>query len=292
MRSHPRPQANDENRNLGRPYVGLANSPSAAVPRSDGVCSTASGEVSTPQPVSVPTPIEIPSSSEANDADRGFGTETATPEEYAQWENRMVQEVGMMVFADKRDQSWPKYENPFTRNAPEYLPASEALTRRFSTDAHFVAYFSAEHSGRLSIAGPLHDNDDRRGAHERLSRGVLMLFMVFDVDDPAAHKTGEPASETWRKQERTKILTLFVAHPGGFAYWTRGGYRILYRLAAPFRITSNADYMSWRRRYLAECSYLANSCDIKADHGCADWTRYFRLPYVVREAARGSEQKK
>lgn len=186
-----------------------------------------------------------------------------------------INQCAVPVFAVKRTHGWPKHQ----RNGEcDYLPLHEALTHKFATDAHFGAYFAPDKFGRLTKLGP-----DGRGAHERLARGVLMLVYVFDVDCPDVHGTDTPAPDRWRTNEALKIERLFACHRGGYAYGTRGGYRVLYRARAPVVIRTRFDDEDWTRGYRRRCCYLARQFDIVADPNCADWTRLYRLPHVVRE---------
>ena len=54
-----------------------------------------------------------------------------------------------------------------------------------------------------------------------------MVAFIADVDDREAHALKVTARDAWRAAERRKVAALLRAHPGGFAYDTRGGYRLV-----------------------------------------------------------------
>jgi predicted P-loop ATPase len=167
---------------------------------------------------------------------------------------------------DRHAQGWPKNE---IVPAIAYMPLGDALTKTHTIDAHFAAYSLPELPRRLT-----------REAEGRIE--VAMVLLVFDVDDPVAHTTGEAARSDWRALENQKLEKLRAAHPNGVSFETRGGYRILYALEESFTIQSTADRNRWRLAYESACSYLEASFEIRPDPKCADWTRLFRLPNVKR----------
>lgn len=144
---------------------------------------------------------------------------------------------------------------------------AKALTRPFTTDAHFVQYTSP--------------------AKARLNRdsGVTatMHVIVFDVDCSHTHGTQEDTPGGWRARMFCALSALLKDHPGGYWYETRGGGRIVYRLPSASTIASADDAVEWRKDYAISLAYLARKYGIHADAACADWTRLFRLPRATRE---------
>jgi hypothetical protein len=100
-----------------------------------------------------------------------------------------------------------------------------------------------------------------------------MVLLVVDVDGP-----GHKRESAWWADELLKLEALAAAHPGGFFYATRGGYRLVYRLASPVVIRTVDDKEAWRERYRRELLYLARHFAIVGDPACSDITRLFRLP--------------
>lgn len=159
---------------------------------------------------------------------------------------------------------WPKHgDAPHVRP----MPLDEQMTTSFQTDAHFAAY-------QVDPREPRRLTGD---AVERLGH-VEMVAAVFDVDHPT--KTPTPA---WRSAEREKVCQLLVAHPGGFAYDTRHGYRIVFALRVPFSIAGADGPTRWKARYRGWLAELSERFAIAADPKCSDWTRLYRLPLVVRD---------
>jgi hypothetical protein len=95
---------------------------------------------------------------------------------------------------------------------------------------------------------------------------------------------GHKREPAWWTGELLKLEALAAAHPGGFFYATRGGYRLVYRLASPVMIRTVDDKEAWRERYRRELLYLARHFAIVGDPACSDITRLYRLPRVIREA--------
>lgn len=141
-------------------------------------------------------------------------------------------------------------------------PLSGALAHVFSSDAHFQQGFAVS-VGRIakSTPGP-----------------VTMTAAAFDVDGPA-----HVASPEWRAAEALKVAALLKEWPGLYIYETRHGYRIVGVLPAPIVIEGPHDAELWKARYGAGLELLASRYGIEADPSCADHTRLFRLPHVVRD---------
>src|ERR1022692_3310486 len=144
---------------------------------------------------------------------------------------------GLLVpyVANKYSRSWPKHDHGLQA---EYVPISTVLTRRFATDGHFFAYSVPAIPRRLGRDAPALSVD-----------GVPMVALVFDVDSTAAHRHHRPASDKWFERQRAKIVALLLASPGGVIYRTRGGYRILYRLAEPHLIRGRESADGWKQLY-------------------------------------------
>jgi len=161
------------------------------------------------------------------------------------------------------------------KNAPrvEYARLSEALTQHRRTDRFLCQYSNPEHPYRLSRQGVTPPR---------------MVIVAFDVDDTEAKAARTAARDEWRIRERAKIAAL-VADTACFAYETKGGYRAVLELPAPFVITRTEHEDEWTARYKSWCNYLERVYQITADRACADWTRIFRLPHATRDPDEGPE---
>jgi AAA domain-containing protein len=159
------------------------------------------------------------------------------------------------VFADRYARGYPAHPE-----APPalYAPLGRALASRYDTDAHFSAYSCPGVPRRLAGRGALAAGE------------VSMVALVADVD------------HAWCLEEAAKVDALFAARGRGLAYTTRGGYRIVYRLAESIRLATPADAERWKIAYDAWRAGLA-AYGIDADPACKDWTRLYRLPLVVRD---------
>lgn len=186
--------------------------------------------------------------------------------------------VSCMWFPDRFTSGWPEPKDPDSATRAGMVPLGSMLTHRFETDAHLAGY-AADVDRRLKIV--LFQSPAHADLVNRVN--LRMVAAIFDVDDPVTHKLGQPARDEWLSEEREKLPKLLDAHPGAFLYQTRGGYRIVYALREPHPIRCQADDDTWKARYLGWTRYLARAFDIRADENCADWTRLFRLPFVVRQ---------
>jgi hypothetical protein len=183
----------------------------------------------------------------------------------------------VIAFANKYALGFPKHAGAEPGSA---LELGDVLLARFDTDAHLVAYMN-EVPCRLT-----RDLFDAEHADKVNAVDARMTAAVFDVDDPVAHGADQPARPEWWKDEKAKLARLAEAHPDPFAYRTRGGCRIVYALARPPALRRPEDLERWRAGYLSWCKYLARRFGILADQACADWTRFFRAPNVVRDGVR------
>ena len=184
----------------------------------------------------------------------------------------------ILAFAHKYVRGWPK--NAIDGEMIErtlFVPADRILSERTQTDAHFVAYASNVYL-RITI-------DLWRPEHANVLPFVnlRMVLAVFDVDHPDHNLPKFVAPDSWWLEEKRKLGALLAAHPGAFVYRTRAGYRIVYALSAPFPLRSQQEDYAWTARYESWCQYLARRFEINADTACADWTRFFRAPFVTRD---------
>lgn len=177
------------------------------------------------------------------------------------------------VFSSKNLRAWPKHPEG---GAAGYQLAAAALCGKYSSDAHAAAYSAPSVPRRLDKGAPGQPVD---GA----PLVVLVAFLFVDVDG-ADHK----ADPAWRQSEASKITRALAELPGGFCYQTRGGYRLVWRLAQPFPITGPDDAARWRRHYWRALLSLSRRFAIEGDPACSDWTRLYRLPYATRPRADGS----
>ncbi len=143
---------------------------------------------------------------------------------------------------------------------------ADALTRAWPSDAHLQACHAPRWRRRRLTGADVGRTP------------IAMQAFVVDLDAP-----GHAPTPAWRAEIRSRVEKAFATWGPGFFCTTKGGARVMWRLRDPFPIATPADAAAWRRRYLAACAALEADFDIVADRACADWTRLFRLPLVVRD---------
>ncbi|HVW26230.1 MAG TPA: virulence-associated E family protein [Polyangiaceae bacterium] len=152
----------------------------------------------------------------------------------------------------------------------------EALGATYDTDAHFTAYAPVAIGDiTVRLASDALGNADALAAAGGAFR---MTALIGDVDDAVAHSTKEAARPEWRAETLAKIQAAGFAH-----YETRGGYRVLATLPGEFEIRTRDDAAKWRELYLGWCAYVRGEFNLELDTSCADWTRMYRLPNVMRD---------
>lgn len=158
---------------------------------------------------------------------------------------------------------WPKADD-----ARSWLENTTTLfTKRYDTDVHYTAY-TCPLARRLNAEALTHPD----------FTGAQMVAAIFDVDGPKHERTA-----AWVESEAGKLHKLEDAHPGGFVYLTRGGYRIVFLLPAPVPIESEADAKRWFQTYTAWRGYLKERFDIDADAKVSHWNSLFRVPHGARD---------
>ena len=136
-----------------------------------------------------------------------------------------------------------------------------ALTTRYQTDAHLVCYTC----------------DTPTGMHHRLRKdfageyrwpptlGVLMA----DVDNTP--------HQAWAPETRAAAQATFDRLVGeGFGvYTTNKGYRVIALLERPVRFDE-------AEPFIRALHFKLSGMGVSPDPQCKDWTRHYRLPFVMR----------
>lgn len=181
------------------------------------------------------------------------------------------------IVAHPRTPAWPAAPHPrregelLTPGRAYRVPLSVALERRWTADAHAMAY--AHPSGRRLRAPALQTTE------------VRLTSFWLDVDCPDVHGSKRPAPTEWLERQRQRFAE--HARRTGSApavYATRGGVRAVYSMTAdPFTVRNDRDAKEWRRLYSTAVCWLERVSGIRADIACGDWQRLYRLPNVVRD---------
>ena len=148
--------------------------------------------------------------------------------------------------------------------AYEVLELHEALERKYSDDAHLVAYVvpGATRQPRINKPGLPH-----------FGRSVEMGVFFADVDNPDhAPWTAEMFAAALEEYD-----TLDILQTAG-VYHTAHGRRLVQPIEKPIPVQEVEPYIL---RWFLELERAG----IRVDRVCRDWTRHYRLPNVVRKGA-------
>ncbi len=168
---------------------------------------------------------------------------------------------------------WPGINNlDDVAPALDIVTFEEAFEKPFNTDAHFISYYP------IGIG---------QGAFPRLNKpmvpklrmqngDIVQSCLVLDYDNP--DKT------TWTRERLDQWLLALnqIADdwPAAFTfnvfYTTRHGCRLVYVYDAPVPV----DIAEGKHRYMVQEFQRRG---MSFDPACSDWTRLFRLPYVMRD---------
>lgn len=165
----------------------------------------------------------------------------------------------------------PENTRPIT---PAYAISdlTNALTTTYESDAHCVT-----HVIRQDGAPPLHQprltND---GLDWLLSQGftVNTEFFMADLDTPG-HRP-------WRsdKEAREAAETVLARNPKTGVYASAKGLRVIQLISRPIDVReAKGAITAWLEQL--------NPCGLKVGFECADWTRHFRMPHVMRSVEVG-----
>jgi len=155
-----------------------------------------------------------------------------------------------------------KPSNPTPRSAARVMRLRDALTHRFASDAHCVAYVVPDCQSQPRINKP----------GLALWGGETPMVSVFfcDSDNPGKRRWGdELLAQAEREYRELDVLKTCAI------YHTNHGRRFVQPLTRPIPVQDVEPYLQ------AWLSSL-QAAGIEVDGKCKDWTRLFRLPYVIR----------
>lgn len=171
----------------------------------------------------------------------------------------------LIPVCDRFAKGYPKHGDK--AEPATYGPFSEAARTEFGWDAHFCAYSQPAIEHRLADTAAL------------TYRPKMVLF-ILDVDGP-----GHKCTPEWWALEKEKVRRLFKERGRGYAYTTKGGYRIVYGLRDELTLTTPNDALRWRASYVEWIALIQREYQIACDEACSDWTRLYRLPRVTRDGS-------
>jgi hypothetical protein len=157
----------------------------------------------------------------------------------------------------------------------QHAPFTDVFRTRYSTDAHFVAY---------QIIGP---NGVPQLPIARLTKSVLpqirqtgadvvLTCLVLDFDNPG-HALWQPGGpRVFRERLQAATTTFPLAMGFTLFYSTLHGARLVYVLTRPVPVEEG------EKRHRGLCQQFQANGFPEIDMQTSDWTRLFRLPYVIR----------
>jgi len=162
----------------------------------------------------------------------------------------------------------------------EHVSLDDVLTRKYPFDAHFTTYHVVDASGQVDFVPRL----KQESLPHLPEHGLQLRFglFAFDVDDPVAHKTHEPASAEWRAGLDARVAALPADLRQGLGYYHgRGGARLLWRVEP--MLSDPVEYMRLNHALRVELAkHGLEADDLK------DWGRLYRAPHATRELADGT----
>ena len=150
-------------------------------------------------------------------------------------------------------------------------PFAEAFARQFDTDAHFVTYSLKSQGDIPRINKPALPHLRQAGDD------LLTTMLVLDYDTPNHSRWTPEAQAKWLEDLAALSESFPLAWQWTLLYTTRNGARLVYVLDAPVPV----DQSEKRHQWLCQ-EFTAKGLDI--DKATSDWTRVFRMPYVLRDA--------
>jgi len=161
------------------------------------------------------------------------------------------------------------------------LPFEEALSTPWSTDAHFVTYL---------VRAKGHDEKTLVRCNKallpkiRMAGGELVTsLLVLDYDNPDHAAWTDESKGTFLSRLQDVADAWPMAWDWAALYTTRHGARFVYVLDTPVPVDEAEAHHRWLVQQF-------RSRDIAIDPTCSDWTRCFRLPFVVRTGTRTWEE--
>lgn len=152
-----------------------------------------------------------------------------------------------------------------------WLPFEQAITNGWPTDAHFVTYFPVN-SGSSTFPRfkkPLLPKMRHHGAD------IMTQMLAFDYDN-AGHGPWTPdlLSGFWWLLSQV-VAQWPMADAWHVLYTTKAGARLIYVLDEPIPVDIAEGKHRWMVQQFKQCGLIVDPL--------SDWTRFFRLPYVVRD---------
>ncbi len=163
------------------------------------------------------------------------------------------------VWPDRFARAWSGGQDRDTFASYPVAPLQQALQAHYNSDAHFCPAVLDGESLHPRLTVKTRDDVKSR---------VRFHVIVVDVDAP-----GKKASPEWLLEQKQALAN--TPWDSGIYYATKGGYRLLWILPVPLQIEQ---YLATLGALRLELEKYGVVCD-----PLVDWTRCYRLPYVVRD---------
>lgn len=157
------------------------------------------------------------------------------------------------------------------------LSYEEAFATRFQTDAHFCTYFPFDQGVPQTGAGWPRCNKIFLPKMRGMGLDLRTQLLVLDYDNPGHLPWDNKSMPVFLNQLALLADKWPLAWQWNLMYTTRNGARLVYLLDKPIPVDVAEQNHQWL------CLEF-RSRGMMIDNGVSDWTRVFRLPWVVRDA--------
>ncbi len=183
-----------------------------------------------------------------------------------------------IILSGQKVAGWPKPGKKLRALPTDEL--KKILATHWREDTHFCQYAVIPEIGSYRYNNEIFKSPEFEEVR-RAGGAIDMVALAFDVDSPAKKSPEPGAIDEWFDLERPKIANLLRAFPGGLAWRTKGGWRVVWY--TNFRIFTADDILVWKKNYLSAIVYIEREFNIIADAACNDWNRLHRVPFGIRE---------
>jgi hypothetical protein len=203
-----------------------------------------------------------------------------------------VMDLHVLVVPGRTVQSWPGPKAKREEHGPEAMdgaailemPLGEALERRFTHEAFFVARAptwpvdagSGAKQRRLSL-----DVFREPGWLERLGGSITIQLGFADIDPPVPDPPPGFIEQWLERISGPAVEKARAAYPGLGAYRTKRGFRLIWVRKEPFVLRSLAECEAYSRRVQAENAHWYRRFHLKVDD-LHDFERLQRVPHDQR----------
>lgn len=169
------------------------------------------------------------------------------------------------------------------------LNFSEAMETAWHTDAHFVCY--QVNGIKKNVTTRV--NKSAYASIKEAGGQLTTQILAFDYDRPAHKPWTKPAMEEWLSNFQSIAASHPILGKWSLLYSTKNGARIVFLLDKPMDVLEAESRHRWLCQQLREAGIKLDDIDqdgysmsgekAKVRYPTSDWTRCFRLPFVIRD---------